>query len=46
MSGHRVDCLDKTKGGMKKECHDIAKFFMIKVGKSSQKFVVIIVLIS
>ena len=46
MSGHRVDCHDKTKGRMKKECLDIAKFVMIKVGKSSQKFVSIIVFMS
>ena len=38
-----IDYCDKTKGRMKKECCDIAKFVTTKAGKSLQKFVAIIV---
>ena len=38
-----IDCRDKTKGRMKNKCSDIAKFVATKAGKSSQKFVTIIV---
>ena len=41
-----IDCRDKTKGRMKKECLDIAKFVEKKARRSSQKFVVIIVFMS
>ena len=41
-----IDCHDKTKGRMKKECRDIAKFVVTKADKSSQRFVVITVFMS
>ena len=41
--GISIDCCDKTKGKMKKECRDIAKFVTKKADKSSQNFVAIIV---
>ena len=41
-----IDCCNKTKGRMKKECRDIAKFVTTKARKSSQKFFAIIVFMS
>ena len=41
-----IDCRNKTKGGIKKECRDIAKFVVTKASRSSQKFVAIIVFMS
>ena len=41
-----IDCCNKTKDIMKKECYDIANFVMTKASMSSQNFVSIIVFMS